>query len=81
MVSTVSGDSPARRGAPETPTTLPSCDGRVLRVSYAAELLLEEVFVPEDFESEDDEDGVEVDVDGLDDAGELLDEEPRLSLR
>ncbi|ALV35186.1 hypothetical protein AS200_26400 [Streptomyces sp. CdTB01] len=52
-----------------------------VRVSYAAELLLEEVFVPEDFESEDDEDGVEVDVDGLDDAGELLDEEPRLSLR
>src|SRR5205823_3588630 len=49
--------------------------------SYAAELLLEEVPVPDDFESEDDEDeGVEVDVDGLD-AGELLDEEPRLSLR
>ena len=52
-----------------------------MSLCYAAELLLEEVFVPEDFESEDDEDGVEVDVDGLDDAGELLDEEPRLSLR
>jgi hypothetical protein len=58
---------------------------------YAA-LLLEEVPVLDDFESEDDEDdeddeeedaedGSEVDVDGLDDAGELLDEEPRLSLR
>jgi hypothetical protein len=45
-------------------------------------VLLEEVPVLDDFESEDD--GVEVDgvdVDGFDDAGEVLDEEPRLSLR
>jgi hypothetical protein len=53
---------------------------------YAAELLLEEVPVLDDFESEDDEDeedeDVVVDVDGFeDDAGALLDEEPRLSLR
>ncbi|MDQ0581600.1 hypothetical protein QF030_003778 [Streptomyces rishiriensis] len=54
---------------------------------YAAELLPVEVPVLDDFESED----VEVEVDGLasepdvddfeDDDGELLDEEPRLSLR
>jgi hypothetical protein len=39
--------------------------------------------VPEDFESEDDvdDDEAEVEVAGLDDDGELLDEEPRLSLR
>jgi hypothetical protein len=53
--------------------------------SYAAELLLEEVPVPDDFESEDDEDDEdgaddEVDVEGFD-AGELLEEEPRLSFR
>ena len=57
-----------------------------MRLPYAAELLLEEVPLPDDFESEDDEDDFEsedvVDVDDFDDdAGELLDEEPRLSLR
>lgn len=50
---------------------------------YAAELLDEPV--PDDFESEDDDevvdDEVEEEVDGFDEAGELLDEEPRLSLR
>ena len=53
--------------------------------SYAAELLLEEEPVLDDFESEDfedDEESDEVDVDDFDDdAGELLEEEPRLSLR
>lgn len=58
--------------------------------SYAAELLLDEVpelddFVSEEDEEDDDEDDSDddVDVDGFedDDAGELLDEEPRLSLR
>jgi len=57
--------------------------------AYAAELL-EEVPALDDFDSDDDEeDDVEEeedesdaeDVDGFDDAGELLDEEPRLSLR
>lgn len=56
--------------------------------AYAAELL-EEVPTLEDFDSEDDEEddvveedeSDEEDVDGFDDAGELLDEEPRLSLR
>jgi len=44
--------------------------------------------VPDDFESEDDEadedddeEGAEVAVDGFDDDGELLEEEPRLSFR
>ncbi|GGN62428.1 hypothetical protein GCM10011579_029560 [Streptomyces albiflavescens] len=62
---------------------------------YAAELLDEPV--PDDFESEEDEDvddedvddedvddedvDDEEEVDGFADAGELLDEEPRLSLR
>jgi hypothetical protein len=56
--------------------------------TYAAELLLDEVPELDDFASEedeeaDDEEDDEVDVDGFedDDAGELLDEEPRLSLR
>ncbi|SNX61842.1 hypothetical protein SAMN06272735_3591 [Streptomyces sp. TLI_55] len=56
-----------------------------MRSPQAAELLLEEVPLLDDFESEDD---VEVDEDDVldvedfdDDAGELLDEEPRLSLR
>jgi hypothetical protein len=35
----------------------------------------------EEFDEEPDADDDSVDVDGLDDAGELLDEEPRLSLR
>ncbi|MDH6627927.1 hypothetical protein M2271_005756 [Streptomyces sp. LBL] len=66
---------------------------------YAAELLLDEVPVPDDFESEDVEDADDelvelvelVELDGLAsdvvvagfgaDAGELLDEELRLSLR
>ena len=54
--------------------------------SYAALLSAEEP-APDDFESEDeaedDEDGDDdgVDVDGFDGDGELLDEEPRLSLR
>lgn len=60
-----------------------------MRLSYAAELLLEEASLPDDFDSEDaedDDDDVEsedvVDADDFDDdAGELLDEEPRLSLR
>lgn len=57
--------------------------------AYAAELLLDEVpeldEVPvlDDFVSEDDDvvEESEEDVDGFDDAGALLDEEPRLSLR
>ncbi|CAM5405466.1 hypothetical protein AQJ54_37720 [Streptomyces griseorubiginosus] len=58
--------------------------------AYAAELLLDEVPVLDDFESEEDEEAddeesdelEELDVDDFeDDAGELLDEEPRLSLR
>ncbi len=59
---------------------------------YAAELLLDEVPVLDDFdfESEDDEeedeaddesDFVSEDVDDFADAGDVLDEEPRLSLR
>ena len=70
-----------------TPKTLPSHDGRVpRRTSQAAELLAE----LEDDE-DDEDDGFEPDVvvglvepdelDGFDDAGLLLDEEPRLSLR
>ncbi len=60
------------------------------RAIYAAELLLDEVPVLDDFESEEDEEVddeesdefEELDVDDFeDDAGELLDEEPRLSLR
>lgn len=57
-----------------------------MRSPQAAELLLEEVPLLDDFESEDDD--VEVDEDDVldvddfdDDAGELLDEEPRLSFR
>lgn len=59
---------------------------------YAAELLLDEP-LPDDFESDEDDevvdeededddedDGVE-EAEGLDDAGELVDEELRLSLR
>jgi hypothetical protein len=49
---------------------------------YAAELLLDEP-LPDDFESDEDDevvDGEGEEVDGLD-AGELLDDEPRLSLR
>jgi len=63
--------------------------GPVRNEPYAAELLLDEP-LPDDFVSEEDdedEDDEEVDdaldedaVDGFD-AGELLDEEPRLSLR
>jgi hypothetical protein len=56
--------------------------------SYAAELLLDEVpelddFVSEEDEEDEDDSDDDVDVDGFegDDAGELLDEEPRLSLR
>jgi hypothetical protein len=51
-------------------------------VRQAAELPAE-LAEPEDFESEDDDvdDGDEEEVVGFDDAGELLDEEPRLSLR
>ncbi|SFF04210.1 hypothetical protein SAMN02787118_103450 [Streptomyces mirabilis] len=69
----------------KTPRTPSSYDDRVpARKSYAAELLLDEP-LPDDFESDeddevvDDEDDVE-EGDGLE-AGELLDEEPRLSLR
>lgn len=56
--------------------------------TYAAELLLDEVPVLDDFDSEeddfdsdDDDADVDVDVDGFVDDGVLLDEEPRLSLR
>jgi hypothetical protein len=99
MASTVSGPDGAQRGASETPKN-PAVVRRQGPVSecYAALLLLEEVPLLDDFESEDDEDdeeeedaeddeveddedGSEADVDGLDDAGELLDEELRLSLR
>lgn len=61
-----------------------------LSAVYAAELLPVEVPVLDDFESEEDDDEVELDdfesepdVDDFedDDAGELLEEEPRLSLR
>ena len=50
---------------------------------YAAEEELElDDFESDDFESDEDEEDVEEeDVDDFDDAGELLDEEPRLSLR
>ncbi|GLW50162.1 hypothetical protein Stsp02_58230 [Streptomyces sp. NBRC 14336] len=67
-----------REGLRETPSTPPSYDGGVLgKTRYAAEVLVE-VLELDDFESEDDEE----DVDDFDDgAGELLDEEPRLSLR
>jgi len=93
MNSTVSGPENPRRPARGTPRTPPSWDDRVPESeTYAAELLLDEDDVPEldefeldDFESEEDDfdSDDEVDVDGFedDDAGELLDEEPRLSLR
>jgi len=62
--------------------------GPVREASYAAELLPAEVPLLDDLESEEDEELVlddfvsEPDVDGFeDDDGELLDEEPRLSLR
>lgn len=63
------------------------------RRPYAAELLPAEVPVLDDFESDEDADDFESDeddvvelgfesaVDDFDDDGELLDEEPRLSLR
>ncbi|GHD63520.1 hypothetical protein GCM10010317_060180 [Streptomyces mirabilis] len=74
------GTCPRKRQGPHRRTT-----NRVpARKSYAAELLLDEP-LPDDFESDeddevvDDEDDVEEGA-GLE-AGELLDEEPRLSLR
>lgn len=91
MTSTVSGPGNPRRPGPGNAE-----DPAVVRrqgpgsETYAAELLLDEVPELDDFESEEDEeededdsDDDEVDVDGFedDDAGELLDEEPRLSLR
>jgi hypothetical protein len=88
MTSTVSGpENPGPSGSGNTE------DPAVVRrqgpgsETYAAELLLDEVPELDDFESDEDEDADEeddeVDVDGFedDDAGELLDEEPRLSLR
>jgi hypothetical protein len=65
--------------------------GPVRNEPYAAELLLDEP-LPDDFVSEEDDEDEEVDDEELDDeldeeavdgfdAGELLDEEPRLSLR
>jgi hypothetical protein len=74
------------------PKTLPSCDGRVrCERCQAAELLAEPEELDEDddgFESDDDEDeDVPDDEDVVDDvpddfdAGLLLDEEPRESLR
>jgi hypothetical protein len=65
---------------PGTPSSYD--DGVPGRKSYAAELLLDEP-LPDDFESDEDDevvDGEGEEVDGLD-AGELLDDEPRLSLR
>jgi hypothetical protein len=91
MTSTVSGP-----GNPRRPGSGNAEDPAVVRrrgpgsETYAAELLLDEEPELDDFESEEDEeededdsDDDEVDVDGFedDDAGELLDEEPRLSLR
>jgi hypothetical protein len=91
MTSTVSGP-----GNPRRPASGNAEDPAVVRrrgpgsETYAAELLLDEEPELDDFESEEDEeededdsDDDEVDVDGFedDDAGELLDEEPRLSLR
>jgi hypothetical protein len=91
MTSTLSGPRNPRR-----PGSGNAEDPAVVRrqgsgsETYAAELLLDEVPELDDFESEEDEeededdsDDDEVDVDGFedDDAGELLDEEPRLSLR
>jgi hypothetical protein len=69
---------------PKTPgTPSPYDDGVPGRKFYAAELLLDEP-LPDDFESDEDDELVDEDdveeVDGLE-AGELLDEEPRLSLR
>jgi hypothetical protein len=93
MTSTVSGPGNPRRpgsGNAEDPAVVrrrgPGSE------TYAAELLLDEEPELDDFASEEDEeddeddddsDDDEVDVDGFedDDAGELLDEEPRLSLR
>jgi hypothetical protein len=90
MNSTVSGP-----GKPQRPGSGNAEDPAVVRrqgpgsKTYAAELLLDEVPELDDFVSEEDEEDDEddsdddVDVDGFegDDAGELLDEEPRLSLR
>ncbi|GGR05499.1 hypothetical protein GCM10010251_21460 [Streptomyces aurantiogriseus] len=51
------------------------------RKSYAAEVPAAELPVLDDFVSEEDDEDEAEDVDDLDDDGELLDEEPRLSLR
>jgi hypothetical protein len=85
MTSTVAGIEHALPPAGQTPGTPTSYDvGVPGRRPYAAEVPAE-VPVLDDFVSEED-DEVEVDdevedVDDEDDAGELLDEEPRLSLR
>jgi hypothetical protein len=90
MTSTLAAAEMAQVPAPKTPKTLSSYDDRVPREkTYAAELLLDEEPELDDFDLES-EDEVEVDgvvgfesedVDGFAVAGELLDEEPRLSLR
>jgi hypothetical protein len=88
MTSTLAATERAQAAAPETPRTPSSwTTGSRGEESYAAELLLDEE--PElddfDFESEDEVEGVDgfesEDVDGFGVAGELLDEEPRLSFR
>jgi hypothetical protein len=97
MTGTLAGARTAQGAGPDTPKTLPAYDGHVVRrqgpVSgcYAAELPVEALvlddFVSEDDEDDEEEDDEESDVDEPDvddfeaDAGELLDEEPRLSLR
>jgi hypothetical protein len=82
---------PVRTWRKERPEGRPEAGGRCPKSAYAAELLPAEVPLLDDLESEEDEDDElvlddfvsEPDVDGFedDDAGELLDEEPRLSLR
>jgi len=84
-------------GPPGTPKTPPYCDDGVCREEPQAaelEVLLEPDDFEDDFESEEDEEDDEVEEDDEDDVeeedesedfgaddGELLDEEPRLSLR
>jgi hypothetical protein len=90
MTSTLAGCVNAGEPVPGNAETLPSGDGRVCgEESQAAELLaeLDDGFEPDAEEVEDVEEPdelVEADEEELDedfDAGLLLDEEPRLSLR
>lgn len=82
-MSTLAGCVNAGEPVPGNAETLPSGDGRVCgQESQAAELLAE---LDDGFESDAEEvEDVEADEEELDedfDAGLLLDEEPRLSLR